>query len=124
MARRLPIERAVIGGKQVFRERQMRGDTLQLAPEAAAHALAILGEPISRLEADAVFGSHIRKLPFSPARPMAASDTDHKMGMRPAPARRQPCVSLAMAFIALASSISSPVTPPASWVDSTTSTVL
>jgi len=66
MARRLPVERAVIGGEQIFGERQMRDDALQLAPEAAAHAFTIFREPIGRLEADAVFGSHVRELPVSP----------------------------------------------------------
>src|SRR3954453_8797889 len=125
MARRLPVERAVIGREQILRERQMRGDTLQLAPEAAAHALTIFRELIGRLETDAVFGSHVRLTPRSSLGwQIAASRADHKMGTRPAPARRQPGVSLAIAFIALASSTSSAVTPPASWVDSTSSTVL
>src|SRR3954464_5459304 len=125
MARRLPVEGAVIGGEQILRERQLRGDTLQLAPEAAAHALTIFREPVGRLETNAVFGSHGRQTPRSSLGwQIAASRADHKMGTRPVPARRQPGVSLAMAFIAVASSMSSAVTPPASWVASTTSTVL
>ncbi|MGY4432034.1 hypothetical protein ACVWWO_004511 [Bradyrhizobium sp. F1.13.1] len=67
MARRLPVEGAVIGGEQILRERQLRGDTLQLAPEAAPHALTIFREPVGRLETDAVFGSHVRtNSPFQP----------------------------------------------------------
>jgi hypothetical protein len=44
----------------------MRGDTLQLAPEAAANAFTIFREPIGRLKADAVFGSHAPELPVPP----------------------------------------------------------
>jgi hypothetical protein len=47
----------------------MRGDTLQLAPEAAANAFTIFREPIGRLKADAVFGSHAPKLPGSGGSP-------------------------------------------------------
>jgi hypothetical protein len=48
MQRRGAVEGAVIGGQQLFGERQMRRHTLELAPEVGAHAIAIPGKLLRR----------------------------------------------------------------------------
>src|SRR3954452_1344386 len=119
MARGLGVERAMIGREQILDERQLRRHALQLAPEAPAHAFAVLRQAVGRLKSHAVFGRH-RKAPrvnaslrlnWGPRTPAASG-----------PQATPNC--LAIASIACASSMSRAVTPPASWVASTTSTVL
>ena len=44
LQRRIAVERAVIGGEQVLGERQPRGDTSHLLPEAAPHRVLVARE--------------------------------------------------------------------------------
>src|SRR5438552_9232563 len=56
MPRRLAVEGAVVGCEQILGERQFRHHLLELDPEPPAHAVAVLRQPVSRLEPHAVFG--------------------------------------------------------------------
>ena len=44
LERRLPIERAIMRGNQIFDERQLRREAPQLAPKSAPHFLLVGGE--------------------------------------------------------------------------------
>src|SRR5437867_4280518 len=129
MTRRLFVEGAVIGREQILGERQPGNYPLQLDPEAPAHVFAVFRELFGRLKTRGMFGCHRSR--FSAiARQIAATDALKIWGGRAGAAslRERPDQAtpscLAIAFIAFASSISSAVTPPASWVARTTSTVL
>ena len=127
MARRLLVERAIIGREQILGERQLRHHALELDPEAPAHAFAVFRQPIGRLKTHGVFAaiagaSSRRRDDRCGTHPCQTGDVAAPPQDRE---RAQATPSWpAIAFMALASSMSSPVTPPASWVASTTSTVL
>ena len=78
MARRLLVERAIIGRQQILGERQPGHHPLQLDPEAPAHAFAVFRQPVGRLETHGMFGCH--HLGPLPARPSAATNA-LKLGM-------------------------------------------
>src|SRR5438045_1548143 len=125
VARRLLVERTVIGCEQVLGEGKLRYYPLEFDPEAPAHTFAVFGQPVGRLKTHGMFSCHC---PGS----RKASAADRRTGIDKMGASRFPCKPpdqatpswLAIAFIAAASSMSRIVTPPASWVASTTSTVL
>ena len=55
MARRLPVERAIIGREQILGEGQLCHHPLQLDPEAPAHAVAVLRQPVGRFKTHGMF---------------------------------------------------------------------
>src|SRR5882757_1080159 len=85
MVRRLPIEGAVIGSQQIFGEGQAYHHLLELDPEAAAQAFAVLRQPVGRLKSDAMFGRCHRKVPRH--RATVRRRTVRIWGCRPATAR-------------------------------------
>src|SRR4051794_33209572 len=130
MARGLFVEGAIIGREQIFGERQFCHHLLHLDPEAPTHAFAVLRQPVGRLKTHGMFGRCHRKNSLKPSRARLPQSAHGKnWGRHAADARSagsvQPTPSCrAIAFMALARSISRAVTPPASWVANTTSTVL
>src|SRR6478609_7110518 len=129
MARGLLVERAVVSRQQILGEGKFRHHLLELDPEPPAHAFAVLRQPVGRFKTHGVFGRWHRGAPSTPGAADRRGCSDKNWGCPAAAARRsrpaQPSPScLAIAFMAMASWISSLVTPPASWVASTTSTVL
>src|ERR1051326_3018259 len=100
IGRRLTVERAVVDGENLLGERGLGREAAELAPEIAQHARFI------SLQAFVVAHRHRTR----------------KWSWNSVPTRgRQPSASLS---ISVASLMSSSVTPPASWVDSVTSTFL
>jgi TRAP transporter TAXI family solute receptor len=129
VTRRLLVERTVIGGEQVFGEGKLRHHLLELDPEAPPHAFAVLRQPVGRFKTHGVIGRSHRSAPRKVRGRSPRLTHEQRIGdVRPAPQDRGETQAtpncLAIAFIALARSISRPVTPPASCVASTTSTVL
>ena len=130
VARRLLVEGAVVGREQVLGEGKLGHHLFQLDPETPAHALAVFREPVGRLKTHGVIGRcHRSDSLGSGAADRRGVHASFKNWGCPATAARSRRHSgapnwRAIAFMALARSISSLVTPPASWVASTTSTVL
>ena len=108
MTRRIAIEGAVIGRQQILHERQRGRHLAKLRPECAAHALAVIIE-MHRLV------SH-RSLRCRIAAQHQIGSAIHRCKATGAQAAKRSIVS--------ASLMSSSVTPPASCVESVTSTVL
>src|SRR5205085_6563424 len=123
-----------VSRKQILGERKLRHHLLELDPEPPPHAFTVLRQPVGRFKTHGVFGRCHRGAPS----PQGAADRrgwPNKNWGCPAVAARSRATRsarwvqatpscLAIAFMAIASWLSSRVTPPASWVASTTSTVL
>jgi hypothetical protein len=87
MPRRLPVERTIIGREQVFGEGKLRHHLLELAPEAPAHALTVLRQPVGRFETHGVIGRSHRGVPLKvPTRQIAAAGCiNEELGMGATP---------------------------------------
>src|SRR5580704_11216394 len=136
MQRRLPVERAIISGEQICRERQVGHRAFELAPKIALQLL-LVADHAARQRCDVRPRGGLRPEPHLPlllrlttslaARYEPRTIKWRRMAAiarpvtRPSPACRHQPASLSMVSASLTSSS---VRPAASWVDKVTSTFL